>query len=106
LPLEKSGLISISIRELENGIHIKIEDNGIGVETSVNQKFGTSSHVSNGMKITRQRMEVLRNMTKLKYEVVGPVEIKDKEENTIGTSVEIFLPRLFRSFNRKNLIQI
>ena len=44
-------------------IVLEIKDNGIGIATSLSQKTGTSYHVSNGMKITRQRLEVLKSMT-------------------------------------------
>ncbi|MEZ4721832.1 MAG: two-component regulator propeller domain-containing protein [Flavobacteriales bacterium] len=92
LPSEKKGTITIQITKIESDIQFRITDNGIGIETSVKQKNGTSYHVSNGMKITRQRMEVLRSITKKNYEVKGPMEIFGNNGNTLGTAVEITLP--------------
>ncbi|MDB9701168.1 hypothetical protein OAA53_00395 [Salibacteraceae bacterium] len=76
----------------DDSIQFDIKDNGIGIETSVKQKNGTSYHVSNGMKITRQRMEVLSTMTGNHYSVSGPLELRNSEGNVLGTLVKITLP--------------
>lgn len=93
LPSESFGHIIIEIGKLkDDSIQFDIKDNGIGIETSVKQKNGTSYHVSNGMKITRQRMEVLSTMTGNHYSVSGPLELRNSEGNVLGTLVKITLP--------------
>ncbi len=95
LPSDLKGVIILNISENNEDLVIKISDNGIGFETSVSLKNGTSIHVSNGMKITRQRMEVLRTMTKGNYSIKGPEEVKNERGEPIGTIVEITIPRKF-----------
>ncbi len=82
--------------ELKNKeIVLEILDNGVGIETSIRQKTGKSLHVSNGMKITRQRLEVLKDMTGKNYEILGPDEITNASMEVLGTKVTIKLPITF-----------
>lgn len=97
LPSEKKGIIEIRISERNDDIVFEISDNGIGIETSVKQKNGTSFHVSNGMKITKQRMQLLGKMTRRNYDVQGPVELKNGDEKPCGTLVTIVLPQQYRT---------
>lgn len=97
LPTERQGHIQIKIAREEELLLFEIKDNGIGVETSVKRKNGVSLHVSNGMKITRQRLELLRSMTKLGYGVDGPLELRDENNATLGTVVRVTLPVTFQS---------
>ena len=92
LPSEKFGQIEIKISLEDNSIQLEIKDNGIGINTSIQRKKGTTYHVSNGMKITRQRLDVLKNISGKNYSVLGPEEIKDSDGNVVGTRVFIILP--------------
>lgn len=93
LPLERKGNLYLGIKRVEEGLEFTIRDNGIGISESLKQKEGTSKHVSNGMKITRQRMELLKKMTGKNYSVIGPFELKDSLSQAIkGTEVRIVLP--------------
>lgn len=95
LPSERKGNIWINIGADADDLVFQIKDNGIGIDTSVKQKNGTSLHVSNGMKITRQRMELLHDMTKRNYNVSGPHELKE-DDQVLGTVVSITIPQHFR----------
>lgn len=95
LPSLSKGKISIHIGLHQADLIITIKDNGIGFNTSVSQKNGTSIHVSNGMKITRQRMEVLRAMTKDNYQINGPEEIISASGGSDGTVVVITIPKKY-----------
>ena len=94
LPVEKHGVISLNISQSGDAVCIEIIDNGIGFETSISQKKSSSNmHISKGMEITENRIELYRKMTGLKYEVDGPEELKNEEGVTLGTTVKIFLPK-------------
>lgn len=92
LPLKKKGLIKINIKQGNNNeLIFVIEDNGIGIEESKRRKgFDNNDHISQGMNITRNRLELMRKMTKENVYVKGPEEIVE-EGITKGTRVEIGL---------------
>lgn len=97
LPLERKGTITISIRTNSKDLSFEIKDNGIGIDTSLTQKNGnTAHHVSNGMKITKQRMALLNKITHHNYQVDGPRQITDETGKAMGTSVLITLPIMYK----------
>lgn len=105
LPSENKGLIGISIRTINNDLSFEIKDNGIGIENSIIKKEeSTSHHVSNGMKITKQRMELLNKITHQNYQVEGPSQITDENGKAMGTSVLITLPIKFKRTSNSNKI--
>jgi len=94
LPLNKKGEVCIRISKNENDqLVFGIEDNGIGIEQSLKKKFsGHREHVSQGMNITKNRLDLLKKITNKNFHIRGPEVIKDKDDNTLGTKVEITLP--------------
>jgi two-component sensor histidine kinase len=94
LPSNKHGEIDITIYTENDSIFFEIIDNGIGINKSVQQKSKTSHHVSNGMKITKQRLAVLSNIYSQNYGVAGPEERKNQNGESMGTIVRIKLPKL------------
>jgi hypothetical protein len=94
LPLEKPGLIKIEVKQnSENTILFIIEDNGIGIETSMSNKDKHGQlHISRGMEITSGRIDLLRTMTSSKISIKGPFDVKNDLNATTGTRVEITLP--------------
>jgi ligand-binding sensor domain-containing protein len=100
LPAEHFGRIHIRIQAHSAGIKVTIDDNGIGIDTSVQRKNGTSHHVSNGMKITKQRIEIIAKAFDDAYGVDGPFELKNETGEAIGTRVEIVLPANFQKFKQ------
>ncbi|HKK39542.1 MAG TPA: two-component regulator propeller domain-containing protein [Cryomorphaceae bacterium] len=94
LPNEAVGKIYIRIVLGEGNYEIIIDDNGVGIETSLKNKTnGLEAHVSQGMDITLNRVRLYQNMTGLKYEVDGPFELKTQAGNTKGTRVIIRIPK-------------
>lgn len=94
LPSEEKGEIIIRIISDENNYEIIIDDNGVGIETSLNNKSQIrEAHVSHGMDITLSRIRLYQNMTGLRYEVDGPKERKSSSGQTIGTRVVIRIPK-------------
>lgn len=101
LPSADFGKIVISIALIEDDLKFVIDDNGIGIETSVQNKNGTSQHVSNGMKITKQRIEIIaRALKNDRLGVFGPFELKDSGGGVLGTRVEIILPVNYQKFKQ------
>lgn len=94
LPSKSHGEIEVLISSQQNSVEIKIQDNGIGVETSKNLKSTSDSgHISQGMDITQNRIQLYKNMTGLNYEINGPFEIKNGSPDFIlGTVVTIQIP--------------
>ncbi len=96
LPNDKHGELTIRILDKGPEIEIHIEDNGIGVDTSKQQKIDTGNgHISQGMDITQSRLQLYKNMTGLNYTIDGPIEMKGPNQQTIGTKVILFIPRNF-----------
>ena len=94
LPSEKHGEIHIRIVLGEGNYEIIIDDNGVGIDTSLSSKTNNhEAHVSQGMDITLNRVRLYQNMTGLKYEVDGPFERKSKSGESIGTRVTIRIPK-------------
>ena len=95
LPMDHMGNIAVKICSLENdSIKISIFDNGIGIETSIQQKNQQpKDHISVGMEITKNRLALYQQINKKEASVLGPFEVK-KNGKTIGTQVELILPLL------------
>lgn len=93
LPSKQTGQIDIKIRKVGSEVWIIIEDNGIGITTSLSNKPSTQDgHTSKGMTITQDRMALYRRMTGLKYHIEGPEEISSAEGSVKGTRVIIKIP--------------
>ena len=93
LPMESNGKISVIVEQKQENLRFLIEDNGIGIETSLKRKNADGQdHISQGMAITNGRINLLREMTKESWQVKGPYEIKSDADEALGTRVEIILP--------------
>jgi sensor histidine kinase YesM len=94
MPLERKGLIKISIREkLDNSCLIcEITDNGIGREESakLKQKQG-KTHKSVGMQLTRERLASLNSETEPKMSF-NIADVLDEQNKVTGTKVIIQIP--------------
>ncbi|MBK7888605.1 MAG: histidine kinase [Bacteroidetes bacterium] len=87
---DKRIAIRFSMVENHHQMHCIIDDNGIGRAMAAQKKENTSKHVSKGMAITEERLQLLR----YKLEDHQTIRIIDKipEENSSGTIVELTLP--------------
>jgi len=93
LPSQRVGKITITLKKKGHEVFIVIEDNGIGIKTSLSNKPTTQDgHTSKGMTITQDRMALYRRMTGLKYQIEGPLEITNTEGEIEGTRVTIRIP--------------
>lgn len=94
LPMEsEDGVITVAIKRVNRTVVFSIEDNGIGISTSMKNKGEKpQDHISKGMSITRGRINLLRKMTNETIYIEGPYDIKDDDGEPLGTKVEIVLP--------------
>lgn len=74
----------------EKDVVISIVDDGVGIDVSQKNK-NTTSHNSKGVSITKRRIELLEKTINKKIAVIGPEEIIDINNLTIGTKVEIVI---------------
>jgi len=106
LPSKHIGYINISIEREDTNVLIIIEDNGIGINTSLSNKPTTQDgHTSKGMTITQDRMALYRRMTGLKYQIEGPIEIMNGNGMVKGTRVIIKIPMEVDISNQTNHLE-
>lgn len=96
LPMEGQGHVSIDVRlnAARDHVTIRIEDDGIGVNQSLDAKRGTEAdHISRGIEITKGRADVLRKLSLADIRIDGPRERQPLNgERSKGTVVVIELP--------------
>jgi len=89
LPLQKIGLLNISIQRKENALYCIVEDNGIGrIQAKKNKPMEAVNRKSHGIDITQKRIELFNK----EHDYTGHVHIIDLEDATgrsTGTRVEI-----------------
>ncbi len=94
LPTDKRGEITVKISSNGAFYQILIADNGIGIDTSIdNKRTEPGSHISKGMEITQSRILLYKRMTGLNYVIEGPVQMQNAEGEILGTKVLIKLPK-------------
>ena len=89
----KKGKITIEMKRVQNHLEISIEDNGIGIDFSLNKKkviFG--DHRSQGMEITSKRFDLLKKLSHQDFDMEGPVQIYDSNRLIKGTRVLLKIP--------------
>ncbi|WP_317899823.1 two-component regulator propeller domain-containing protein [Aurantibacillus circumpalustris] len=93
LPSDKTGRIDIRVEQgSDERIIFSIQDNGIGIEESKARKMSKRSlHVSRGTSITTQRIQLLAVTNHINISINGPFELKDTENNVLGTRVELII---------------
>lgn len=92
LPKGEKGKVSLSIQAGKDEVEFEICDDGIGIDTSLRSKGEAGSHISQGMSITRGRLELISKMSGRRAVLEGPEELKDGEGKVTGTRVRIIIP--------------
>jgi len=95
LPKEAHGRVDVDIQLSNDLVEFTITDNGIGIDHSLMSKSGTDSHISKGMQITGNRIELIRKMTGQNIELRGPYQLNDEQGRPTGTQVCIRIPVKF-----------
>jgi sensor histidine kinase YesM len=85
MPKEEGGQLSINI-DFNDDEHLLIQiiDNGVGIDNSLKNKKG--HHVSKGMSLTRERINLLNQVE------ANPIQIDIKQHGISGTYVSISVP--------------
>lgn len=93
LPMARPGRVDIAVdRTAEGRIRVRITDDGIGVQHSVDGKAGTDvDHISRGIEITKGRADVLRKLNLADIRIQGPDQLGGKH-GSAGTQVIVELP--------------
>lgn len=95
LPKEGQGKVEVKVELNDAHLVWTIKDNGIGIENSLRNKTGTDEHISRGMEITTDRIELIRKMTGKNVELIGPKQVNDQQGRSVGTLVKIIFPDHF-----------
>ncbi|MFD2163201.1 two-component regulator propeller domain-containing protein [Paradesertivirga mongoliensis] len=83
MPKETEGNIWIVIKQPEpNLLHICIEDDGIGIDNSY--KLKTNDHISRGMELTQERINLLNKFD-------APIQLDVQQVEKSGTRVTILI---------------
>ncbi|WP_343637499.1 two-component regulator propeller domain-containing protein [Fluviicola sp.] len=89
----KKGEIVVTIKALGDQLEICIDDNGIGIDYSLNKKARfKGDHKSQGMEITSKRIDLIRQMWNKDYELIGPFQMTNPDRSIKGTRVLIKIP--------------
>ncbi|MEI9909940.1 MAG: histidine kinase [Bacteroidota bacterium] len=93
VPKGASGHVELSVRQEAGAVEIIIDDNGIGRETSLQNKAETNiGHQSKGVNLTQSRLE-LDNLLQQRQARLEIIDKKDKAGNAAGTGVTISFPQ-------------
>lgn len=94
LPIENTvGHIQITIKTIGLNMEICIDDNGVGIDKSLQSKAKfQGDHKSQGMEITSKRIDLIRKMWKKDYELYGPFQMNNSDLTIKGTRVLIKIP--------------
>nr|WP_321453784.1 tetratricopeptide repeat protein [uncultured Carboxylicivirga sp.] len=90
-PIGDGGLIKIRFKRGGYGIIIEVEDNGIGIDYAKNISKAEKNHESMALKITQERLEIIRKDTRKKT----VLEIFDKRGRGLksqGTIAHLEIP--------------
>lgn len=94
LPKDEKGHIILKIYKNKNQVVFEIEDDGVGIDNSIQNKTkfeGDEGHISKGMKITSSRITLLQKITEKDISIEGPYQLKNDKKYP-GTKVIIRLP--------------
>lgn len=94
LPVEdRKGLIRIQILSKGDYLEVIIDDNGIGIDFSLNKKKQSNGdHRSQGMEITSKRIELLKMLSHKNFDMEGPFQLEDSNHSINGTRVILKIP--------------
>ncbi|MBP6090530.1 MAG: histidine kinase [Crocinitomicaceae bacterium] len=88
---EKEGKITVQFSiEQPSTLVIQIDDNGVGIEHSMNSKVKyDGDHKSQGMEITSKRIDLLKKISSNKFDLIGPVQLENENRLINGTRVTL-----------------
>jgi len=84
MPMSEPGEILIEIISADNDLVITIRDNGIGIDESMRSR--SSDHISRGMQLTQQRVDLLNKFNK------DRISLAAAQQESGGTIVTVKVP--------------
>jgi LytS/YehU family sensor histidine kinase len=91
-PKKGKGKISVSLELKDDFINCIVEDDGIGINKSMNiKKKSSSDHTSAGMRLTKERLQII-NYGKLHEIFVSVVDRSENDSKDSGTKVTLNIP--------------
>jgi two-component sensor histidine kinase len=87
MPKKSGGILELIFKKEGNSMRVIIRDNGVGRQIPDPAK----KHVSKGMSITEQRINILTSTNKKKF-ITTIVDLKDENGQSIGTEVNLTIP--------------
>jgi LytS/YehU family sensor histidine kinase len=87
MPKQSGGILELLFKKVDSTIHVIIRDNGVGRKV----KDSSQQYISKGMSITEQRIETLEATSQTKFNT-RIVDLKDENNNSIGTEVNLIIP--------------
>jgi hypothetical protein len=87
MPKESEGMLELIFKKAEDSMLVIIRDNGMGRKTEDPAK----QHISKGMSITEQRINILTTTNKKKF-ITTIIDLKDAHGNSRGTEVNLIIP--------------
>jgi LytS/YehU family sensor histidine kinase len=93
MPKKKDAKLWLSFQQEDDLLKITIKDNGIGRWQSGQHKKG-KKHISKGMTLIEERLRSLEIKNNRTYSITVK-DLKDDNENPLGTEVFIVIPLLF-----------
>jgi ligand-binding sensor domain-containing protein len=91
MPKETTGLLVVNIDIEKDSIVCTVEDNGVGRDFQKTNTKKVDYHLSAGMEITKNRIEIINSLYKKNMQI-EVIDIKDEKNNPAGTIVKINLP--------------
>lgn len=88
---EGKGLLRVDLKLNSSHLICAIDDNGVGREKSMELNSGRKNHISRGMGITKERLEIINSLRGSQLSV-NIIDKKDDAGQPTGTRVEIFVP--------------
>jgi LytS/YehU family sensor histidine kinase len=92
IPKGSEGFLKLEVTEISERLMITIEDNGIGIEASQLRKTSSDTHISKGMEITRNRLDLIQQMTQVAILLEGPTDITLPSGKQV-TRVKLIFPK-------------
>ncbi len=93
LPKGDRGKVTLKVtEEKDDQVVFTITDNGIGIAASLKNKIEDDTHISQGMNITKGRLDLIKKMTGKDAGLEGPTDIISDEGIVLGTVVKIKIP--------------
>jgi hypothetical protein len=90
---QRKGHIEVTLRIQDEHLEITIDDNGIGIDFSLQQKHAINGdHKSQGMEITAKRIDIIRELSKKDFDLEGPFQVTNPDQSIKGTRVSLKIP--------------